>query len=182
MPIVNTEKLIHGESSKDGNLTYVHPSQFAKRLAELHRGKKNQAIYTDGVESRAQYYLHVNDGRKFFQYDAAEHTKRTFVQHVQHLRMELANDAMRNVFSHEVYQDRMNFLNSVEKTVQDILPRFPDRRVSFVLVHHTERYAKGTGTVEWHKDRDFNARGRVTVIATVLGPSTRYHFDNSKRK
>jgi hypothetical protein len=67
--------------------------------------------------------------------------------------------------------------------VIDIASRFPEHRIAYVVAHHTERYAKGHGTVEWHKDRDFNGHGsgRVTVVATVLGPSTMYKFKSKEQ-
>lgn len=181
MPIY-AEKIKQGESSKSGELKYVRPAQFAKRLAELHRQRQSRAIYTDGVVSRAEYYLSPKDTKKIFSYDRTDSPKRTFAEKVQYLRRELANDARRNLFTHEVYQDRMNYLNALERTVFDIAACFPEHRVVCAIAHHTERYGKGEGTTEWHTDRDFNGPGRITVVATVVGPSTVYRFEHMKAR
>lgn len=174
------EKLKFGESSRGGEVVYVEPKDFARRAKQLVSDRTQGAIYTKFTPSRPQEVTIHGDDIQRVGYDYSDHKKysldrrmdASFAGYIQQER-EGATHPSRE----KSHRERVNFLNSVERVVVDIVQQFRGYTVMDVHVYHTVKGKHKRGVFNFHPDHT-GSDDYLTIVATAGGPSTVYCAQN----
>ena len=149
-------------------MVYVAPTDFAKCAKQLIDSRVQGAIYTKFSPARPLDAVVHGAHDQRIGYDHVDYEERSFAAYIQQKRVEAAS-----VSQKRWYQERINFLNSVERVVVDIVRQFRGYTVTDVHAYHTVRGGHNRGVFNFHADHTGSDQ-YLTVVATACGPSTVY--------
>lgn len=171
MPEVLGEK----GSSKRKEVTYTPVKDFPRAATAIARAGSKKVVYTESPESRLRLYKPIGMRNSAYFADASKSPGLAdFSSKIQAARRLYSARFERKTLSHEGYTNAINYLNALERTVANILKKYPGHTLGVVIVHHNTNYNefKKHESQDWHEDDPKPHRNTVSIVATLDGKST----------